>query len=58
MAQYLGAIDTYLFRHLKVGILSREHPESRRVHQADWTETVSLSGIGAKFQQYENLAQM
>ena len=38
------AADTCPFCHQKAGILSREHPECRRTHQAGWNEMVRLAG--------------
>ena len=38
-----SAAGTCPFCHQKAGILSREHPECRRAHQAGWHEMVQLS---------------
>ena len=38
-----SAAGTCPFCNQKAGILSREHPECRRTHQAGWNETVSLA---------------
>ena len=35
------------FCHQKAGILSREHPECRRAHQAGWHEMVQLAAQAA-----------
>ena len=39
--------STCPFCHQKVGILSREHPECRRAHQAGWHEMVQLAAQAA-----------
>ena len=44
--------------HQKAGIISREHSDSPRTHQADWQEMAQLGAVNAKFQQSENLPQM
>ena len=53
-----SAPGTCPFCRQKAGILSREHPECRRTHQAGWQEMVHIAAVGGKAQQYENLAQM
>ena len=38
-----SAAGTCPFCHQKAGILSREHPDCRRAHQAGWHEMVQLA---------------
>ena len=40
-----SAADTCPFCNQKAGILSREHPECRRAHQAGWDEMVKPDAI-------------
>ena len=52
-----SAAGTCPFCHQKAGILSREHPECRRAHQAGWHEMVQLAAQAAGFptiQQVQN----
>ena len=42
-----SAAGTCPFCNQKAGILSREHPECRRAHQAGWHEMVSLAASAA-----------
>ena len=42
-----SAAGTCPFCNQKAGILSREHPECRRTHQAGWDEMVRLAGGAA-----------
>ena len=42
-----SAAGTCPFCHQKAGILSREHPECRRAHQAGWHEMVQLAADAA-----------
>ena len=53
-----SAAGTCPFCNQKAGILSREHPECRRAHQAGRNGTVNLADVGGKFQQSENLVRM
>ena len=41
------AAGTCSFYHQKAGIISREHPECRRAHQAGWQEMVQLAAQAA-----------
>ena len=47
-----SAADTCPFCHQKAGILSREHPECRRTHQAGWNEMVRLAGGAARSHEF------
>ena len=52
-----SAVGTCPFCHQKAGILSREHPDCRRTHQAGWQEMVQLAAQAAGFptiQQVQN----
>ena len=40
------------FCHQRAGILSREHPECRRVHQAGWHEMVQLAAHAARSHEF------
>ena len=40
------------FCHQKAGILSREHPDCRRAHQAGWKEMVELAADAAKSHEF------
>ena len=42
-----SAAGTCPFCHQKAGIISREHPECRRTHQAGWQEMVQLAAQAA-----------
>ena len=42
-----SAAGTCPFCNQKAGILSREHPECRRAHQAGWDEMVQLAAQAA-----------
>ena len=42
-----SAAGTCPFCHQKTGVLSREHPECRRAHQAGWHEMVQLASQAA-----------
>ena len=42
-----SAAGTCPFCHQRAGILSREHPECRRAHQAGWHEMVPLAAQAA-----------
>ena len=42
-----SAAGTCPFCHQKAGILSREHPECRRAHQAGWHEVGQLAAQAA-----------
>ena len=42
-----SAVGTCLFCRQKAGIMSREHPECRRAHQAGWHEMVQLAAQAA-----------
>ena len=42
-----SAAGTCPLCHQKAGILSREHPECRRAHQAGWNEMVQLAAAAA-----------
>ena len=42
-----SAAGTCPFCNQKAGILSREHPEYRRTHQAGWNEMVQLAAQAA-----------
>ncbi len=42
-----SAAGTCPFCHQRAGILSREHPECRRAHQAGWHEMVQLAAQAA-----------
>ena len=53
-----SAAGTCPFCNQKAGILSREHPECRRAHQAGWDAMVQLAAIGGKVQHLENVPQM
>ena len=44
-----SAAGTCPFCNQKAGILSREHPECRRAHQAGWQEMVQLAAQAAGF---------
>ena len=46
------AADTCPFCHQKTGILSREHPECRRTHQAGWNEMVKLASDAARSHEF------
>ena len=43
------AAGTCSLCHQKAGIISREHPECRRAHQAGWQEMVQLAAQAAGF---------
>ena len=47
-----SAAGTCPFCHQKAGILSREHPECRRTHQAGWNEMVELALDAAKSREF------
>ena len=52
-----SAVGTCPFCNQKAGILSREHPQCRRAHQAGWQEIVQLAAQAAGFptiQQVQN----
>ena len=42
-----SAAGTCTFCHQKAGILSREHPECRRAHEAGWQEMVQFAAQAA-----------
>ena len=42
-----SAAGTCPFCHQKAGLISREHPECRRTHQAGWQEMVDLAAQAA-----------
>ena len=44
-----SAAGTCPFCNQMAGILSREHPECRRAHQAGWHEMVQLAAQAAGF---------
>ena len=48
-----SAAGTCPFCHQKAGILSREHPERRRAHQAGWHEMVQLAAQAAGSQDFD-----
>ena len=47
-----SAAGTCPFCHQKAGILSREHPECRRAHQAGWHEMVQLAAQAARSHEF------
>ena len=47
-----SAAGTCPFCHQKAGILSREHPDCRRAHQAGWKEMVELAADAAKSHEF------
>ena len=47
-----SAARTCPFCHQKAGILSREHPDCRRAHQAGWKEMVELAADAAKSHEF------
>ena len=47
-----SAARTCPFCHQKAGILSREHPDCRRAHQAGWNEMVELAADAAKSHEF------
>ena len=47
-----SAAGTCPFCHQKAGILSREHPDCRRTHQADWNEMVELARDAARSHEF------
>ena len=47
-----SAAGTCPFCRQKAGILSREHPECRRIHQAGWNEMVSLAAHAARSHEF------
>ena len=42
-----SALGTCPFCRQKAGIISREHPDCRRIHQAGWQEMVQLAAQAA-----------
>ena len=48
-----SAAGTCPFCNQKAGILSREHPNCRRTHQAGWNEMVSLAASAAASHTFE-----
>ena len=47
-----SAAGTCPFCRQKAGILSREHPECRRTHQAGWNEMVELAADAARSHEF------
>ena len=47
-----SAAGTCPFCHQKAGIISREHPECRRTHQAGWNEMVELAADAARSHEF------
>ena len=47
-----SSAGTCPFCHQKAGILSREHPECRRTHQAGWNEMVRLAHSAARSHEF------
>ena len=47
-----SAAGTCHFCNQKAGIISREHPECRRAHQAGWHEMVELAADAAGFHEF------
>ena len=47
-----SAAGTCLFCQQKAGILSREHPQCRRIYQAGWNEMVRLAGDAARSHEF------
>ena len=47
-----SAAGTCPFCHQRAGLISREHPECRRTHQAGWNEMVELATQAAKSHEF------
>ena len=47
-----SAAGTCPFCNQKAGILSREHPDCRRTHQAGWNEMVRLAAHAARSHEF------